>query len=247
MIRSIFVVAVTFAYIVVLGIPLIAYAMLTGNTNPVYRVGVWGARMALWLAGVRLDVRGREKIPKGRAVVFMPNHQSNCDPPASLVVLPPVLVMAKQEFFKVPILGRAMRLRGFIPVDRKNRERAIAAVEKAVETIKAGNSFLAYPEGTRSPDGRLQPFKKGVFVMAIKAGAPIVPISISGTSHIMRKGEARIRPGTVRITMHDPVPTEGCTIEDRGKIIERVRAAIMTGLTKEEQPIESSPHHVPQG
>jgi 1-acyl-sn-glycerol-3-phosphate acyltransferase len=138
-----------------------------------------------------------------------------------------------------------MRLRGFIPVDRKNRERAIAAVEKAVEAIKAGNSFLAYPEGTRSPDGRLQPFKKGVFVMAIKASAPIVPISISGTSHVMRKGEVAIRPGTVRITMHDPVPTEGCTLEDRGKIIERVRAAIMTGLTKEEQPLEAPLHHTP--
>ncbi len=237
MIRSIFVVVVTFAYVLILGIPLVAYAMLTGRTDAVYRAGVWGARMALWLAGVRLEVRGQEKIPNHRAVVFMPNHQSNADPPACLAFLPPVLVMVKREFFRVPILGRAMRLRGFISVDRQNRERAIAAVEKAIESLKAGRSFLAYPEGTRSPDGRLQPFKKGVFVMAIKAGAPIVPVSISGSSKIMRKGEARIRSGTLRITIHDPVPTEGCTLDDRGKIIERVRAAIMTGLTKEEQPV----------
>ena len=110
-------------------------------------------------------------------MVFMPNHQSNVDPPAALAVLPPVLVMVKREFFRVPILGRAMLLRGFIPVERKHRERAIAAVERAVESLKAGYSFLAYPEGTRSPDGRLQVFKKGVFVMAIKAQAPIVPVS----------------------------------------------------------------------
>jgi 1-acyl-sn-glycerol-3-phosphate acyltransferase len=238
MIRSIFVIAVTFAYIVVTGIPTVTYAILTGNTDPVYRVGVAGAKMALWLAGVRLVVEGREKIPQGRAVVYMPNHQSNADPPAALAVLPPVLVLAKREFFRVPILGRAMRLRGFIPVERKNRERAIAAVEKAVDSMKAGYSFLAYPEGTRSPDGRLQPFKKGVFVMAIKAGAPIVPISISGSSKIMRKGEVRIRPGRIRITVHDPVPTEGCALEDRGRIIESVRASILLGLTEEERPAE---------
>jgi 1-acyl-sn-glycerol-3-phosphate acyltransferase len=242
MIRSIFVIAVTAAYIVITGIPTITYAILMGNTDPVYRVGVAGARMALWLAGVRLVLQGKDKIPRGRAVVFMPNHQSNCDPPAALVILPPVLVMAKREFFRVPILGRAMRLRGFIPVERKNRERAIAAVEKGVEALKAGHSFLVYPEGTRSPDGRLQAFKKGVFVMAIKAGAPIVPISISGSAKIMRKGEVRIRPGKIRITLHDPVPTEGYSVEDRGKVIELVRSAVMTGLTEEEQPAPPARH-----
>lgn len=244
MIRSIFVIAITCAYIVITGIPTVTYAILTGNTDPVYGVGVAGARMALWLAGVRLDVRGRDKIPQGHAVVFMPNHQSNCDPPAALAFLPPVLVLAKREFFRVPILGRAMRLRGFIPVERKNRERAIAAVEKAVDALKAGYSFMAYPEGTRSPDGRLQPFKKGVFVMAIKAAAPIVPISISGSGKIMRKGEVRIRPGTIRITVHDPVPTEGLTLDDRAKLIERVHGAILSGLTEEERPAEAVPREM---
>jgi 1-acyl-sn-glycerol-3-phosphate acyltransferase len=239
MIRSIFVTAVTFAYILILGPPLLIYAMLTGKTDPIYQVGVKGARMALWLAGVRLEVRGTEKIPRDCAVVFMPNHQSNCDPPAVICVIPPVLILAKQEFFRVPVLGRAMRMRGFIPVDRKNRERAIQAVEKAVESIQAGHSFLAYPEGTRSSDGRLLPFKKGVFMMAIKAGAPIVPISISGSNKIMRKGEISMRPGTVRITIHDPVTTQGCAVEDRGRIMESVRKAIIADLTQEEWPVEA--------
>jgi 1-acyl-sn-glycerol-3-phosphate acyltransferase len=238
MIRSIFVTTVTFAYILILGTPLVLWAILTGKTDPVYNVGVVGARMALWLAGVRLDIRGAEKIPKGRAVVFMPNHQSNCDPPAVLCAIPPVLILAKREFFRVPVLGRAMRLHGFIPVERKNRERAIQAVEKAAESLKAGYSFLAYPEGTRSPDGRLQTFKKGVFMMAIKAGAPIVPISISGSNKIMRKGEISMHPGTVRITIHDAVPTEGCTVDARAAIMDAVRAKILAGLNPEEWPLD---------
>jgi 1-acyl-sn-glycerol-3-phosphate acyltransferase len=236
MIRSIFVTTITFAYIVILGVPLLVHAILTGNTDPIYRVGVAGTKMALWLAGVKLQVAGLEKIPKARAVVFMPNHQSNCDPPAVISILPPVLVLAKKEFFRVPVLGRAITLRGFIPVDRKNRDRAIQAVERAVEKLKAGASFLAYPEGTRSPDGRLQAFKKGVFVMAIKAGAPIVPISVSGSIKIMRKGEMSMHPGTVRITIHDAVPTEGFTLEERAKVMEMVRGSILSGLSAEEQP-----------
>jgi len=199
-------------------------------------VGVQGARMALWLSGVRLEVHGLEKIPPGRAVIFMPNHQSNCDPPAMVVILPPVLVMAKREFFRVPVLGRGMRARGFIPVDRRNRERAIAAVEQAVAALKAGHSFLAYPEGTRSPDGRLQRFKKGVFVMAIKAGAPIVPISVSGGSKIMPKGKFVIRPGRVRITIHDPIPTANVRLDERQMVIDLTRQAILTGLAPEEWP-----------
>ena len=241
MIRSILVIGITLAYILIIGTPVVLCGLFTGNTDTVYRVGVAGARMALWLAGVRLEVRGKGNIPRGRALIFMPNHQSNSDPPAVLAVLPPVLVMVKQEFFRVPVLGRAMRMRGFVPVDRKNRERAIQAVERAVESLKAGKSFLAYPEGTRSPDGRLQAFKKGVFMMAIKAGAPIVPVSISGSNKIMRKGEASLHAGTVRITIHGSVPTEGCSIDDRPRIMEAVRAKILSGLAPEEWPAEEAP------
>ncbi len=238
MLRSIFVTVITLAYILIVGPPFLIHALLTGKTDLLYRIGVTGARMAVGLAGVRLEVKGLEKIPRDRAVVFMPNHQSNCDPPAVVSILPPVLVLGKKEFFRVPVLGKAMRLRGFIPVDRKNREQAIRAVEQAVESLKAGYSFLAYPEGTRSPDGRLQPFKKGVFVMAIKAGAPVVPISVSGAIKIMRKGELAMRPGVVRITLHDPIPTEGYAVDDRKVIMEQTSRAILSGLTEEEWPLE---------
>ena len=238
MIRAFLVVVVTFAYVLILGPPVLIYAAISGNTDPVYRIGTRGARLALWLAGVRLEIHRLDQIPSHRAVVFMANHQSNCDPPALLAVLPPVLVLAKKEFFRVPIIGRGMVVRGFIPVDRRNREQALEAVEKGVQALKAGKSFLVYPEGTRSPDGRLQRFKKGVFVMAIKAGAPIVPISVSGSNKIMPKGKFVMRPGGVRITFHEPVATQGSAIEDRQLIIDRVRQAILAGLEKDEWPLE---------
>jgi 1-acyl-sn-glycerol-3-phosphate acyltransferase len=238
MIRAILVVVVTFAYVLILGPPVLIYAAISGNTDPVYRIGTRGARLALWLAGVRLEIHRLDQIPSHRAVVFMANHQSNCDPPALLAILPPVLVLAKKEFFRVPIVGRGMVVRGFIPIDRRNREQALEAVEKGVQALKAGKSFLVYPEGTRSPDGRLQRFKKGVFVMAIKAGAPIVPISVSGSNKIMPKGKFVIRPGRVRITVHEPVATEGSAIEDRQLIIDRVRQAILAGLERDEWPLE---------
>jgi len=221
-----------------LGGPFLIYAVLSGNTDPLYEIGRKSAQAALWLAGCRTEVKGAGKITVGRACVFMPNHQGNWDPPGIFVLLPPVLILGKQEFFRIPILGRVMRLRGFIPIDRSNRGRAIAAVEAGSQALGAGHSFLVFPEGTRSRDGRLQPFKKGVFMMAIAAGAPIVPISISGSYRVMRKGKFVIRPGMVRVTFHDPVPTAGLGAEDRERVIAQVRQAIISGLAADELPVD---------
>jgi 1-acyl-sn-glycerol-3-phosphate acyltransferase len=125
---------------------------------------------------------------------------------------------------------------GFIPVDRTNREQAFRAIEQAVSALRRGYSLLVFPEGTRSPDGRLQPFKKGVFVMALRAAVPILPISVSGSSKIMAKRRLVIRPGLVRVTVHDPVWVEGQ--EERDAVMESVREAILAGLTEEEWPLE---------
>jgi 1-acyl-sn-glycerol-3-phosphate acyltransferase len=237
MIRAIVVSVGTFLYILAVGLPFLIHAWVTKNTDKLYQAGINGARLALWLSGVRLEVHGSEKIPHGRAAIYMPNHQSNCDPPAVISILPPVLVLAKQEFFRVPVLGTAMVYRGFIPVNRKNREQALAAMEQAVESMKAGNSFLAFPEGTRSPDGRLQTFKKGLFVMAIKAGALIVPVSASGARKIMPKGKFAIYPGLVRITIHDPISAADYTVENRRELIHVTRQAILQGLESDEWPV----------
>jgi 1-acyl-sn-glycerol-3-phosphate acyltransferase len=236
MIRTLFVTTVVFAYLVLVGIPLLLYTVLTRDSEPLYRFGIWGCRVALRLAGIRLDIRGQERIPAGRAVVFMANHQSMCDPPAVISSLPPARVLLKKSLFRVPILGTGMKLRGFVPVDRRNREQAIRAVDQAVEALRQGHSFLVYPEGTRSPDGRLLPFKKGAFVMALKAQVPIVPMSVSGASRIMRKGEMAIHPGPLRITFHPPIPTQGYSLEHRGVVMELVRMAVISGLTENEWP-----------
>ncbi len=239
MIRAFGVVLVTLGYLLIVGTTFVLHAAITGNTDPLYGIARWGTKLVLWLGGVRLEVKGREKIPAGRAVVFMPNHQSNYDGPALFSILPPVLVLAKKEFFRVPVLGRAMLLRGFVPVDRRARNKAIEAVEAAVKLLKAGHSFLVFPEGTRSRDGRLQPFKKGVFVMALEAGSPVVPISISGSRKVMPKGTFRITPGTIRITFHDSIPTEGHPVEDRDWLREAVREAMLRGLSSDEWPLET--------
>jgi 1-acyl-sn-glycerol-3-phosphate acyltransferase len=237
MVRTLIIILVGVICIILLAGPLLVYATVTGNTDPLYAAGLFGARISLWLGGVRMEVSGRERIPAG-AVVFMPNHQSNADPLAVFVQLPPVLVLAKKEFFRVPILGWAMRRRGFIPVDRSNRERAIEALRRAVDSLSVGNSFLVYPEGTRSPDGRLQRFKKGAFMMAIEARTPIVPVSISGATKIMPKGDLAVHPGRIRITFHDPVFTQGSARMDRESIMAAVRSAIVAGLTREEWPLD---------
>src|SRR5579875_1415049 len=236
MIRSIWVVSFVLAYVFLVGSPYLIYALLTGNTDPIYRVGVLGARLAVRLAGVRLEVHGREKICASRAVVFMVNHQSICDPPVILGLLPPVLILAKEEFFHLPILGYAMRLRGFIPVDRKSREKSARAINQGVASLHAGHSFLVFPEGTRSADGKLLPFKKGVFIMAVRAGATIVPVSISGSRKIMAKGGLTIKAGVVRVTFHEPVQTAGYFMEDVPMLQERVRQAILSGLDPDERP-----------
>ena len=238
MLRAVFVALVSLFFVFLLGTPLVAYAAITGNTDPLYQVARFCVGMVLRLSGVQLEVSGRDRIPLRRAVVFMPNHESNADAPAIFVCLPPVLVLGKKEFFRIPILGRAMRMRGFIPVDRKNRKRAIEAVEEAARALRAGNSFLVFPEGTRSSDGRLQTFKKGPFIMALKAGAPIVPVSISGGRRIMPKGEAVLRPGRMRITFHEPVLTATRSLQDREQVMAEVRQAILSSLTEEEWPLE---------
>ncbi len=237
MIRSFLVISFVMIYILVVGAPYLIYTLVSGNSDPIYRVGVLGAQLAVRMAGVVVEARGQERIPANGPVVYMVNHQSNCDPPVVVGLLPPVLILAKQEFFRVPILGRAMRRRGFILVDRKSREKSIRAIEEAVGSLKAGHSFLVFPEGTRSENGRLLPFKKGVFVMAIRSGASIIPVSISGSRRIMPKGKFAIHPGRVRVTFHEAIETKDSSLDALPDVLRRVRQAILAGLAPDEWPL----------
>jgi 1-acyl-sn-glycerol-3-phosphate acyltransferase len=192
-----------------------------------YILGHWGVAIGTSLAGIRTRVTGREHLPAGRAVVFCSNHESNIDPPILFQSLHPRLhVLFKQELTKLPLLGRAFQIGGFVPIDRASREQSVAAIERAAESLRQGNSFLTFPEGTRSRTGALLPFKRGPFLMALKAQVPVVPVAIQGGVASMKKGSPIVRPVRVSVRIGAPVETRGMDLSDREKLAEIVRARI---------------------
>src|SRR6267142_2521820 len=186
-----------------------------------------GARRALALTGIRYRVAGAEHVPRGRAAVYCSNHQSNVDPPILFDAVHPMMhILYKAELNAIPILTRAFRYGGFLPVDRRNREAAMRSIEAGAASIRSGNSFLIFPEGTRSRTADLLPFKKGGFIMAIKAHAPIVPVAVQGGRDAMQKGSAFIRPVRVSIRIGEPIETAGLELRDRDALIQETRRRI---------------------
>jgi len=219
----------------VVGIP---YSLIIGNLRLLYRVGMGIARLGVRAAGVHVEVSGREHVPAGVSCMFLANHVSNLDPPILFPALPgQASVMLKKELMRIPVLGTAMRMARFVPVDRGgSREAAQASVAGAAEAIRSGLHFLIFPEGTRSRDGRLSTFKRGPFYLAMETGTPVIPIAISGTQRLMRKGSARIYPGVVQVRMLEPIwPAE---FETREELMRAVRAAIAEALPEEMRPAE---------
>jgi 1-acyl-sn-glycerol-3-phosphate acyltransferase len=195
-----------------------------------WALGHAGARLALALAGIRYRVSGRENVP-GTAVVFCSNHESNVDPPVLFEALHRRLhVLYKAELHKFPIMGTVFDIGGFVPIERNDRESAMRSIALGAESLKAGNSFLIFPEGTRSRSGDLLPFKKGGFIMAIEAQVPVVPVAISGGRAAMRKGSPIVRPVQVTVRIGRPVPTAGLTLNERDALIAQVRGEVQTLL-----------------
>src|SRR5713101_2528328 len=187
MLRTLFIGVFLSLYILIVGPPLLVYTWITRKPDPIYWAGVRGVMFFVRAVGIRVRVQGLERIPPG-VCLFVANHTSSADAPAVVGAIPRrIAILLKESLFKWPIVGQVFLSAHFIPVNRSARDSAIASVEKATETLKAGQSFLIYPEGTRSPDGRLQEFKKGAVVMAIKAGVPIVPMACSGAHRVMEK------------------------------------------------------------
>ena len=236
MIRTVMVALFLGLYTLVLGPPLILYTVVTRSAELMYWVGVKGLVFITRVAGMRVDVEGRENIPAG-VCLFAANHTSNADAPAIVGAIPRRLaIFGRKSLFDIPIVGLAFRLAKFVPVDRGNCEAALASVKQAVEYIKTGSSFLVYPEGTRSPDGRMQRFKKGSFVMAIEAGIPIVPVACSGAHRIMKKKSLIIHPGKVTVRFGKPIDVSGYTVEQRNALAEKVHDAIAAQLPEDQKP-----------
>lgn len=215
------------------------WTFITGDIGFLYRVCMWGASAGVRLAGVRVRIIGLEKLDPGRSYIFMSNHVSNVDPPLMLPRIPGrTSVMVKKELFGYPLLGKVMRLGELVPVDRGNREAGISAVRAASEVVRKGINMTIYVEGKRSFDGKLLPFKKGPFYLAMECNVPVVPVTISGTHYVMPKRRFALKPGRVDLIFHDPIPPQD--FGTRECLMDKVRRAIDSGLPVEYQEQTSS-------
>ena len=207
-----------------LGIP---YSFLIEDIGPLYRVAMWITNAGVRAAWIKMEITGLENIPQGRSCIFMCNHVSNLDPPVVLPLLPGrSSVLLKKELMSIPILGTAMRMAKFVPVERgSRRDAAQASVTAAGEALRSGLHILVFPEGTRSRDGRLSAFKKGPFFLAQQTLAPIIPIVVSGTQSMMHKGSSAITPEVAYIQVLPAIESKDYTTrEDLMRAVRRVMA-----------------------
>jgi 1-acyl-sn-glycerol-3-phosphate acyltransferase len=208
-------------------------SVIMGDVRVLYRLFMWGAWSGVWITGVRVETVGLDAFDHSRSYIFMTNHVSNLDPPIQIPLIPRrTSVMVKKELFKVPILGRAMHMGSLVPVDRGNRDAGIEAVRAAKAVIvEQGINMTIYVEGKRSFDGKLLPFKKGPFYLAMECGVPVVPITIVGTHFTMPKARFSIKPGLVKVIFHPPIDPKD--FGSRDCLMEQVRAAIESGLPEQ--------------
>ncbi|OGB63883.1 MAG: hypothetical protein A2Y94_06070 [Caldithrix sp. RBG_13_44_9] len=211
-------------------------AMIGGLFNPYSdfntRVMRFWARIIVLSAGIKLEISGLENLTKKTSYVLVGNHQSHMDIPVVTAALPiPLRIISKKELFKIPVFGWGMKAVGIISIDRFNQKKSIESLHQAEKVLHTHHmSILAFPEGTRSPDGKIHTFKKGPFVLAINTGISILPISISGTRHILPKGKIRVNSGRVKVTIHPPITVAGKTLEDRHALVDATHQVIEQGF-----------------
>jgi 1-acyl-sn-glycerol-3-phosphate acyltransferase len=216
----------------VLGVWIIGRALVGANQEASHRIAQWWGRRILRVSGVQVHVVGQANLEKERSFILMPNHQSHFDIPVLLGCLDTQFRwLAKAELFRIPVFGRAMRGCGYISIDRSNREAAFASIRQAADTIRGKASVLIFPEGTRSTDGKLLPFKKGGFVLAVDSGVPILPIGIYGTGDILPKKRLILDPRSVVLWIGAPIDTSGYRRETKDALMAEVRQALCEAVT----------------
>ncbi len=225
--RSIFALSGLIVYTLFLGILVIVVGLFSRGNYLQYLCSVLWAKLILLTAGVRVNIKGTENISRGCAYVLMSNHQSHFDV-LSLISKMPIRIyfLAKRELMRIPVFGWAMFLMGHVTIDRTDREEAFKSIDRAAEKVKGGTNVMVFPEGTRSSTGELLPFKKGGFVLAIKGGIPILPVGIYGSNRILPKGSLKISSGTINIAVGKPIDTELYTLDEKEKLMEKVRVEI---------------------
>jgi 1-acyl-sn-glycerol-3-phosphate acyltransferase len=230
MLRGILTILTFVVVTTVLGIAAIVSGLVTGRTTVVFRLGRLWSRAHLKVMGIAPVYSGLEHAAGDAPRIFLANHLSTLD----IWVLAPVLpvttrFVSKRTIFWIPVLGQAMAVAGFIPIDRKDRASAIRSLSRATETIRGGASVILFPEGTRSRDGRLARFKRGSFHLALEAGVPVVPVAISGTFEVVRPRSIVVHPGPVRVTFAPPIDVAAYAGNLDG-LLEAVRGSIAAML-----------------
>ena len=238
-----FLIPVIGLYTIVLGTVSILSSVFDRSGDFGHRCARAWSRLILKTTGVRATVTGLERLDPGRSYVLAANHQSIYDIPIIFASLPLQLrIVAKASLGSFPFLGWHLQRTGHLLVDRKNPGADI--VEKMRRLVSEAHSLIVFPEGTRSTDGRVARFKKGSFLVAIDAGLPVVPVSVAGSRHVMKKGRLMVRPGDVRVTVHEPIPSAGMPREGVIEFGNRIREIVRTGV---DEPHDGSPLHRPRG
>ncbi len=229
--RTILAWVIYFLTTVILGTVAIILSLFDSSGNAPHLVArLWG-KIQLKTTGTKVRIEGLDKIDPKQSYILVSNHQSNFDIFALLGYLPiQFRWTAKASLFRIPFLGWAMSRIGYIPIERESPKKAYKSMLQAAEKVKNGVSVMIFPEGTRSPDGQLQAFKKGVFLIALKSQAPILPITINGTNKIMRKGDWRTYPGNVRIIIDHPLETKHISPKEEEVLSAKVRQIIIKNL-----------------
>jgi len=223
-----------YVVIIILVIPVLIILYLLRLKLPFFWITKGVFKLGQKILGIRFEVSGLENIDKKKSYVFMPNHLSILDAPLLFMIIPqPVRVISKKEIFRIPVIGQVMRHVNFVSVDRRGKKGGKESIEKATKLMKEkGYSFLIFPEGTRSPNGKLQKFRRGGFFLAINSRAPIVPVTITGTYELMPKGSFFIKRGKIRVTFYPPVPVRGMDQDSIPVLLSKIQSTILSGLNE---------------